>query len=167
MKRLWAPWRKAYITKHKREKGCLFCLKYRSKNDAKNLILERSRHSFSILNLYPYQNGHVMVVPVRHVSRLAELNDRELLDLMHLVNRAQAEIERVMNPDGLNVGINFGKAGGAGVLGHIHIHLVPRWTGDHNFMPVISGTKVISESLESVYERLRHARQSPARRARK
>ncbi len=167
MNRLWAPWRKAYVTGSKKEKGCLFCLKSRSKNDKSNMVLERAKHSFSMLNLFPYQNGHVMVAPVRHVSSLDRLNDAETLDLIRHMNMIIKRIEQSMNPDGLNIGINFGRAGGAGITGHVHIHVVPRWSGDHNFMPVISNTKIISESLKSVYERLKHAHKKTSRRTRK
>ncbi|MBI4373123.1 MAG: HIT domain-containing protein [Candidatus Omnitrophica bacterium] len=154
MDKLWAPWRRGYILQNPGGK-CFICRIRKSSQDAKNLVLKRSRHSFAVLNLFPYNNGHVMVIPNRHVGALQKLNDRELLDLMRLTNQMIARLERVMKPGGMNLGINFGRIGGAGVPGHLHIHLVPRWSGDTNFMPVIGNTKVISESLKSVYRRLK------------
>ena len=156
MDKLWAPWRKGYILK-KSHRGCFFCQKIKApaSRDSKNLILKRTPHSFSVLNLYPYNNGHLMVVPKKHVATLDRLTETEQLDLLKLVNDTVKLLKRSLNPRGMNLGINMGRIGGAGVPGHIHIHLVPRWAGDTNFMPVTGNTKVISESLKSVYERLK------------
>lgn len=151
MDRLWAPWRTEYISKVHSTKGCIFCSKPKQKDDKKNRVIERTRHSFSILNIYPYNNGHIMVVPFRHVDSLAKLSGEELADLMGLLNRTQDLLAKVLKPDGFNIGINMGRAAGAGVKGHIHIHVVPRWVGDVNFMPVFTSTKVISQSLDSLY----------------
>ena len=154
MDKLWAPWRKAYILKKSTQK-CFICRIKASSLDTKNLVLNRTRHSFAVLNLFPYNNGHIMIVPNRHVSGLEKLADHEVLDLIRLMDRAVVRIRKFMKPHGLNIGMNLGRAAGAGVPGHLHIHVVPRWTGDTNYMPVIANTKVISESLKSVYRRLK------------
>lgn len=154
MERLWAPWRNKYIIKVGSLKGCIFCSKPKAGKDRKNYIVARTRRSFSILNLYPYNNGHMMVVPYRHVDNLAKLEKEEIADLIDLLNRTQELLSKALNPDGFNIGINLGRAAGAGVKDHVHIHIVPRWVGDANFMPVSASTKVISESLGALYGRL-------------
>ncbi len=155
MDKLWAPWRKAYILK-KTKTRCFICqIKKSSRHDQKNFILKRTAHNLAVLNLYPYNNGHLMVTPKRHVKDLTFLNDAELLDLFRLMNQMSRLLTKSLKPQGMNIGINLGKSAGAGLLGHVHVHLVPRWAGDSNFMPVIGGTKVISESLQSVYQRLK------------
>jgi len=156
MKRLWAPWRMEYIASEKRpDKGkCFLCLDER--DDDKNLVLVRRPAAFAIMNRYPYANGHVMVVPTRHVGRIEDLNDDELLEMMRLVRTVSSVLSEEMSIDGLNVGINMGKAAGAGLEDHIHIHVVPRWVGDTNFMPVVGETKVISEHLYETYRRLKN-----------
>ena len=155
MDSLWAPWRNAYI-KAKPKKKCLLCLvsKKQSTNE-KNLILKKTKHSFSILNHYPYNNAHVMVSPLKHVKSLELLNDNEILDMLKLVNYTKIKIEKLLKPEGFNIGINLGRIAGAGIPNHVHIHIVPRWGGDTNFMPVISNTKVISSSLREVYKILK------------
>ena len=154
MNKLWAPWRKEFVLK-KPEKKCFICRIKTSSEDSKNLVLKRTLHSFALLNLFPYNNGHVMIVPKRHVNGLEKLKDAELLDLFSLLNQMTVRVQKTMKTHGMNIGINLGRAGGAGTPGHIHIHIVPRWTGDTNFMPVTGHTKIISESLKSVYRRLR------------
>ncbi|HUJ70059.1 MAG TPA: HIT domain-containing protein [Syntrophorhabdales bacterium] len=156
MKRLWAPWRMEYITSEKRpEKGkCFLCLDAGS--DDKALVLVRKPAAFVIMNRYPYSNGHVMVVPNRHVGSLEDLGDEELLEMMRLVRTVSTVLRQEMSIEGLNVGINMGKAAGAGLEDHIHIHVVPRWLGDTNFMPVVGETKVISEHLYETYRRLKN-----------
>lgn len=148
MKKLWAPWRSKYIYSRKR-KGCIFCGNRSGKKKDRHVI-DRTKHSFSMLNLYPYNNGHIMVVPYRHVKSLELLSKAEIADLMKLVNKTKMKIDKSLKPDGYNIGINIGKIGGAGYADHLHIHIVPRWEGDTNFMPVVSGTKVMSESLEAM-----------------
>lgn len=157
MKPLWAPWRKRYVSAKKKPRGCLFCKVRRvpSKKDPKNLLLHRSSHSFLMLNLYPYTNGHLMVVSNRHVSSTEKLKEEERLDLLRLLDRSLAILRRAFRPEGFNIGINLGRSSGAGVLGHLHVHVVPRWVGDTNFLPVFSGTKVIPDSLGGVYKTLR------------
>ena len=118
-------------------------------------VIEKAKHSFSMLNLYPYNNGHVMVAPYRHVRSLELLSDVEIADLMILVIKTKKKLDRLLKPDGYNIGMNLGKVGGAGYAGHLHIHIVPRWVGDTNFMPVMSGTKVISESLDAMLDLLK------------
>lgn len=155
MNKIWAPWRKNYITSEK-PKGCIFCAAAK-KNfpDKKRYTLKRSGYSFAMLNLFPYNNAHVMAAPMRHVKGLELLNDRELLDLMKLVNYTKKKIDKRLKPAGYNIGLNAGKIAGAGFPGHAHIHIVPRWQGDTNFMPVISGTKVISRSLDDMWKLLK------------
>ena len=151
---LWAPWRKGYILRAYKMKTCIFCAALRERKDKKNFIVRRSKHAFAILNLYPYNNGHVMIVPNRHSDRFQGLRDDELLDLMHLQNEVLSLLEKKIKPHGINLGVNLGRTAGAGIAGHLHIHIVPRWTGDTNFMPLIGRVKVISESLSSLYARL-------------
>ena len=153
MDKLWAPWRSKYIylRKHKR---CIFCGNKNPRSKAK-YIIRRSEHAFSMLNLFPYNNGHVMVAPYRHVKSLELLSDIELIDLMKLVNKTKADLDKKLKPHGYNIGLNVGKVGGAGFAGHIHIHVVPRWVGDTNFMPVTGATKVMSESLDALHKLLK------------
>ena len=151
---LWAPWRKTYILRVSKKKRCVFCAAWAERNDKKNKIIKRSKHAFAILNTYPYNNGHIMVIPNRHVAGFEHLSDGELLDLMRLQNAIIALLKRRMKPHGFNVGVNLGRSAGAGVVGHVHIHILPRWIGDTNFMPMVARAKVISESLASLYERL-------------
>jgi ATP adenylyltransferase len=151
--KLWAPWRKKYIL-HKKAKGCFICRIFKAWRDKANYIVTRSKHSFAVLNIYPYNNGHILVVPNRHIKDLGALRDYELLDVMKLTNEMMARLRKKMRPHGFNLGINLGRVAGAGVPGHVHLHIVPRYKGDGNFMPVIANTKVISESLKSVYQKL-------------
>lgn len=158
MDRLWAPWRKAYI-RHKGEKkrGCIFCAMVRSRAHSSEHILLKTPHSFAVLNLYPYNNGHTLILPRRHVQTIAQLNEQERLDWLETYVRIEKALHQALKPHGINVGINLGRSAGAGMPGHLHMHAVPRWTGDVNFMPVIADTKVISESTESVYRRMKRA----------
>lgn len=162
MERLWAPWRKIYLKAARRKnKGpasrCIFCerLKAPARKDAQNLLLHRSSHSFVILNRFPYINGHLLVLPNRHVSSIENLDDTERLDALRLIDLSMALLRRAMKPEGFNVGLNLGLIGGAGVRGHVHWHVVPRWQGDTNFMPVLAGTRVISDLLSGTYKELR------------
>ena len=156
MKQLWAPWRIQYIRSPKHD-GCIFCDFPKENRDRERLILYRGKHSFIIMNNYPYNPGHVMIAPYRHVGRWEDLNDKELLEIMKLSQLAVKAIKRVMNPDGFNMGVNLGRIAGAGIDDHVHLHIVPRWNGDTNFMPVIADTKVIPESLQEAYDGLRKA----------
>ncbi len=150
MEQLWAPWRIGYITKPTIEKGCIFCDKPKENDDFKNLILFRNLESYAIMNLYPYNSGHLLVSPYEHKQELQNLTQTQILDLMQTVNKSIFAINK-----GFNLGINIGDIAGAGIKDHIHIHIVPRWKGDTNFMPVISDTKVINEELNSLYLKLK------------
>jgi ATP adenylyltransferase len=157
MKTIWAPWRSKFIYQRKRS-ACIFCKARLSRNMKKSFIIEKTEHSFSMLNMYPYNNGHIMVAPNGHKPSLEALSLPELTDLMLLLNKTTKLLSKVIKPDGYNIGVNIGKVSGAGFPGHVHIHIVPRWEGDTNFMPVFADVKVISESLRSLYERLiKHA----------
>lgn len=153
MDRIWAPWRKQYVSK---DKGgtCIFCEKPKERDDKKNYIISRRKFSFSVLNIFPYNNGHMMVAPYRHIKDLNGLSHEETMELMDLLKESCRLLDEALAPTGYNIGINMGKAAGAGYPEHIHIHIVPRWAGDTNFMPATSGTKVIPESLDALYERL-------------
>ncbi len=155
MKHLWAPWRMEYIASAKdgSEKKCFLCIDPASDETA--LVLARKGEAFAVMNRYPYANGHVMVTSVRHVGKIDELSDAELLDMMGLVKTMSTVLRETLSAEGLNVGINMGKSAGAGLEEHIHIHVVPRWVGDTNFMPVLGETKVISEHLYETYRKLR------------
>lgn len=155
--RLWAPWRMAYVAGASQQKaeGCIFCEKHRQQKDAENLILARGEYTFTILNAFPYNTGHIMVVPYRHVPDLEGLNASEMLEIMQTARRVLAVLKEVYHPDGFNLGMNLGRAAGAGIADHLHLHIVPRWNGDTNFMPVLSDVKVVPESLEETYRRLK------------
>lgn len=147
MDRLWTPWRLAYVTSaSKSDPGCVFCAAAAPGGDA-TLIVHRGVSCFVILNLYPYNNGHVMVVPQRHVGRLADLTTAELEELMRLTRAVEMALEERYRPHGFNMGLNLGKSAGAGVLDHLHMHIVPRWNGDTNFMTVVGETRVLPETL--------------------
>jgi ATP adenylyltransferase len=138
---LWAPWRIEYITGPKGDQ-CIFC------EPDSAYVVERGERCFVLLNAFPYAPGHVMVAPIRHVAELTELGDEELLELMQLARRLVRALETAMTPDGFNVGLNLGKVAGAGIADHLHLHVVPRWQGDNNFMPVLADTHVIPQALE-------------------
>jgi ATP adenylyltransferase len=144
-------------TKETEDAGCFLCRYRDSDKDAENFVVERSQRSLTILNRYPYNNGHLLISPLAHKASLDELDDDEALDCLHALKRMSALLERVLSPDGFNIGLNLGKVAGAGLPGHLHWHVVPRWNGDTNFMPVLGSVKVIPQSLESLYEFLRSA----------
>lgn len=144
-----------YIKKSKKEKGCLFCKKAKGRNDRKNYLLYRSKKSYCILNIYPYNNGHLMIAPYRHVRNIESLTDEEICDMLLVAKKVVAALKKTFKPEGFNMGFNIGKVAGAGVLGHIHMHIVPRWKGDTNFMPILSDTKLVSESLDETYAALK------------
>jgi len=153
MERLWAPWRLTYIRNP--GKGCFFCKGLQAKKPRTALIIEKGKEAFTIMNRYPYNNGHLMISPIRHIGSIEQLNDAEVLNLNHLLNRAIKALRISMSPQGFNIGINQGSIAGAGVIDHMHIHLVPRWQGDTNFMPVLADTKVVSEALLETYEKIK------------
>lgn len=154
MERLWAPWRMEYIMAKKTE-GCIFCVEWDGTADREKLLLYRSTNSFVMLNRYPYTNGHLLVVPFRHAADLDELDEVELLDLMNTVRLSRRVLDLASAPQGYNIGMNLGKASGAGVDEHLHFHIVPRWNGDTNFMSVLSEVRVMPEALLTTYERLK------------
>ncbi len=154
MDALWAPWRMEYITHAKRQKGCLFCRVVKENKDKENLLLYRSRYAFCMLNKFPYNNGHLLVSPYRHLCEMDKLNRDEVLDLFAVLSKMQALLKKILKPDGFNMGINLGRVAGAGIPHHLHMHVVPRWKEDTNFMPVVFSTKIISQSLEALYDQL-------------
>jgi ATP adenylyltransferase len=156
MENLWAPWRIDYILSQKPE-GCIFCDKPAENQDEENLILFRGKHHFIIMNAYPYNNGHMMIVPYRHTAMLSGWSDGERQEMMELADMAVSLLKKTMKPDGFNLGINMGLVAGAGVADHIHLHVVPRWNGDTNFMPVLADSRVISEHLRETYAKLKAA----------
>ncbi len=153
LERLWAPWRAEYIYSSKSD-NCIFCQAI-AKEDTDAFILSRGTKGFVIMNTFPYNNGHIMVAPYRHIANVEDLIEGEILSLFDLVQKSVRVLKIKMRPDGFNIGINLGKVAGAGVEGHIHIHIVPRWNGDTNFMPIVAETKVISQSLEEAYKLLK------------
>jgi ATP adenylyltransferase len=154
MKKIWAPWRSQFIYSRKR-KGCIFCQGRDARDDKKHFVLKRTELSFSMLNIFPYNNGHIMIAPKRHKASIKDLKPDELTDLMLLLKKTLKSLDKLLKPEGYNIGINEGRIAGAGFPGHVHIHIVPRWSGDTNFMPVLSHTKIVSESLDSLYQRLK------------
>lgn len=161
MERLWAPWRMTYINGIGNSGGCFLCAARDSKDDRGAMVFLRRPHAFAVLNRFPYNNGHTLVVPEPHVGSLADLGDAELLALMTLSRDVMAVLDRLLKPDGYNVGFNFGRTAGAGLPEHLHLHIVPRWNGDTNFMPVLGETKVIPQALEDVYDRIAKAVAGP------
>jgi ATP adenylyltransferase len=154
MERIWAPWRIEYIEMEK-PAGCILCDKPGQNRDAENYILYRGSKNFVIMNSYPYNPGHLMVAPYRHVASLDELTDDELGEHFEVVRRSVGILREVFSPQGFNIGMNLGKVAGAGIDEHIHTHIVPRWQGDTNFMPVISGVRVVPEALAETYRKLK------------
>lgn len=154
MERLWSPWRLEYVTRGEPTAGCIFCEALRPPH-ADSLIVHEGSLCYVILNRYPYNNGHLMVVPNRHVGTLTGLSAEELHEVGVLTQRAEAALMEAYQPHGLNVGMNFGKAAGAGVLEHLHVHVVPRWSGDTNFMTTVGDVRVLPESLGACADRLR------------
>jgi len=157
--RLWAPWRMKYIqaAANGEEEPCFLCENPKCEDCAENLVLYRGEHCFIIMNLYPYNNGHLMVAPYRHEHNFLNLNDGELMETQKLIQLCIKALDMTMYPHGYNVGWNFGRAAGAGIEEHLHQHVVPRWNGDTNFMPVVASTKVVSESLYEGWNRLKEA----------
>ncbi|MHC4891407.1 MAG: HIT family protein [Planctomycetota bacterium] len=155
-KNLWAPWRINYIQSLSEGSDCFICHNFKNpQDDDKNLVLWRSEKSIVILNRFPYNNGHLLISPVRHIPGLDQATDEELLELMKLVRESQKALSLAIKPHGFNVGMNFGRCAGAGLPDHFHIHLVPRWDGDTNFMTVCSDTDVISQSLTELFDLLK------------
>ena len=155
MKQLWAPWRMVYIDQGAIDEGCIFCAKNLQKDPREALVLSQTKHSVVMLNKYPYNNGHLLLAPRRHEKKLDDLPQDEHADLQETLRRSVAIVRAVLNPGGINLGMNLGKCAGAGVEDHLHWHLVPRWEGDTNFMPVIGETRVMPQHLLDSYDRLK------------
>lgn len=158
MEKLWSPWRSKYIESfntNSEKSGCIFCQMLNldiTKSD--NLLVDKGTYTFTVLNLYPYNNGHLMIVPNRHLSDFAQLDKNESAEIMEKLQQAQQALRKVLNPHGFNIGANIGRVAGAGIEDHIHFHIVPRWNGDSNFMPVIGDVKVISQELSDTKTKL-------------
>ncbi len=158
MQRMHSPWRSKYIASFSEPQSgeCIFCKAYNEKQDDANLIVARGKFCFVIMNIYPYNSGHLMVVPNRHTNDLINLTDDESLEVMSFLKLLSYALSKIMNPDGFNIGSNIGRSAGAGIDHHIHFHIVPRWMGDTNFMPIISDTKVISEDIKDTHRKLKN-----------
>jgi len=157
MEHIWTPWRYAYVSTAEGAKGCIFCEKPAENNDEANYIVYRGKHCFIILNIFPYTSGHVMVVPYAHLDRLDKLPADAAQELIALTQRVETVFRQLYKPDGVNLGMNIGKAAGAGVAGHIHMHVLPRWVADANFMTVVGETRVLPEALDVTARRIREA----------
>jgi ATP adenylyltransferase len=167
MERLMSPWRLRYVSSGRRKKeGCVFCAAFRARDDRSRLVLFRGEHNFVILNKYPYNNGHLMIVPNAHIRSLQDAPDETLAEMTRLAARCEAALRRVYRPTGINLGMNLGKSAGAGIEEHYHLHVLPRWDGDTNFMTSVGGTRVIPEGLQASYRRLRPMFRKPARKKR-
>ncbi len=157
MEQLWSPWRMKYIENHIKEAGCVFCNAQAKTDGMENLIAFRGERAYVILNRYPYTSGHLMVIPFEHKPNLEELDPATRAEMMELTSRCTTVLKNIYKPQGFNVGVNIGEAAGAGVAAHVHIHIVPRWHGDTNFMSSVGGTRVLPEALEDTYERVKAA----------
>ena len=160
MEHLWAPWRMAYVGVEQ-PPGCIFCVKPGEDRDVENCILHRGKHAFVMLNAFPYNSGHLLIAPYRHTADLGELTGEEALEMMQLAQQGIAALGRAFRPDGHNLGMNLGRVAGAGIADHLHLHIVPRWNGDNNFMTVVADTRVLPEALADSYQKLREAWQTP------
>ena len=160
MRNLWAPWRMEYIG-DLTEDGCFLCRAWESTEDDVNLVVWRGRRTFVIFNRFPYSNGHLMVATAEHGRMLSDLSDEELVELMRATARMQRLLERVVRAHGFNIGLNLGRSAGAGLIDHLHLHIVPRWEGDTNFMPVLADVKVIPQGLQELYRGLKSALAEP------
>lgn len=161
MEKLWSPWRSKYIESFKpgteKKDGCLFCRVITENKDKENYVVHRGKKAFIIMNLYPYNSGHLMAAPYKHCSKLGELNEDEMAECNALINKGCKILDETLSPHGYNIGMNIGRAAGAGIEDHIHYHIVPRWNGDTNFMPVLNEVKVVSQMMDEIYEKLKKA----------
>jgi len=158
---LWTPWRYAYVSGTERAAGCVFCEAAKEKDDAKARIVHRGGHCFVILNTYPYTPGHVMIVPYTHLDEFLILKPKAAYEMIALSQRMETLLRKLYRPDGINLGMNIGKAAGAGIAGHIHMHVLPRWVADANFVSVVGETRVLPETLEVTWQKLRQAMEAP------
>ena len=152
---LWSPWRYRYVTGADPQVGCVFCRKLDENKDEENFIVYRGLNNFVLLNLYPYTSGHVMIAPYRHIGELSQADDATWAELAALTRKAEQALQSAYKPDGINLGMNLGKSAGAGIADHIHMHVLPRWHADSNFMSVIGETRVLPESLADTYRKLK------------
>jgi len=157
MDHLWSPWRYQYVSKSVPVAGCIFCVKSSEQRDPENYIVHRGAGGFVILNIYPYSTGHLMIAPYEHIGSLEGLSEPAVTEIMQLTRLAERHLNRIYRPQGLNIGMNIGEAAGAGVPGHVHMHVLPRWFGDTNFMTAVAETRVLPESLDVTYEKLTKA----------
>jgi len=157
MDHLWSPWRYRYIQSARDSSECVFCRAAAEDRDAENLIVHRAALNFVILNLFPYTSGHLMIAPYTHVATMEQAADEALIEMMLLAKEAQKQLHAIYNPHGFNIGMNIGEMAGAGIAGHIHMHIVPRWAGDANFMSTIGETRVLPEELPETYRKLKAA----------
>ena len=157
MKHIWSPWRLKYMSGTAKKAGCVFCEALQKEDGPENLIITRSKFTFVILNLYPYANGHLMVLPLEHCATLEELSPETRFDIMEQTSLAITVLNAVYQPEGFNIGINIGEAAGAGIADHIHVHVIPRWNGDANFLSTVGETRMIAESLSDTCLRVRQA----------
>jgi ATP adenylyltransferase len=155
MEHVWSPWRYKYIASAGKEEGCVFCRIHRQQNDRENFVLYRGQLNFVILNLFPYTSGHLMIVPYEHTASFAETGEALTAEMMRLARRAVSALVAEYHPDGFNVGMNLGLSAGAGVADHLHLHVVPRWAGDANFVSIIGETRVLPEDLATTHEKLK------------
>ena len=156
MNHIWSPWRMEYIESNNKVDGCVFCIMQELEDGPQNLIAFRGERAYVILNRYPYTSGHLMVVPLDHLPNLEELDSQTRAEMMELTSRSMTVLRKIYHPEAFNMGANIGEAAGAGVKQHVHIHIVPRWGGDTNFMSTVGGTRVLPEALESTYERVKN-----------
>ena len=155
MDHLWSPWRYQYISSAGREEGCVLCRIAAERNDAENYVVHRGRLNFIVLNLFPYTSGHLMIVPYEHQASLAAADEATTTEMIELAKRAQIALEAEYHPDGFNIGMNLGRSAGAGIADHLHLHVVPRWSGDANFVSVVGETRVLPEDLATTCQRLK------------
>ena len=157
MDRLWTPWRYSYVTKAGSTPGCIFCEKAEPGSDEENLVVYRGEKNFVLLNLYPYNNGHIMVAPYEHVATLGDAAEETAVEMIRLTRRLEGILRTIYRPQGVNIGMNIGQCAGAGVAGHIHMHMLPRWLGDVSFMTTVGETRVVPEDLHTTWQKLREA----------
>ncbi len=164
MEQLWAPWRMTYLECKNKNPGecCVFCIRDRVDEDARRLVLYRGRHAFVIMNKYPYNNGHLLLAPYRHVPDIIDLSDEEMGEMHQMLKMARNVLQEALNPQGFNIGINLGRIAGAGLADHLHMHIVPRWSGDTNFMPVFTEVRVLPQHLDATYAMLEPLFQRPS-----
>jgi ATP adenylyltransferase len=155
MDRLWAPWRSTYVKEKRDPEVCIFCVATQAGADRDTWVVYRGRHNFIILNRYPYTSGHLMIAPYQHVSRLSQIDSVAAAEMMDLAKQAEQALQGAYHPDGFNIGMNLGQAAGAGIEEHIHLHVLPRWMGDANFMTTVGNTRVLPEDLETSFEKIK------------